>query len=548
MANWLRLLKIERAELRWVCLMAALVMLFTLLPYYFGLFITPEGMKFMGWIHNPDEHNVYLSWMRQAREGQLFFFDRFTTEPQAARFFNLFFLVLGFASRVTHLPLVVIYHLARLLFGFLLLAAIYALAARFTSNLITRRLAFWLTAFGSGLGWLWWLLNFPGGRRPVDFGPGLVMPEAITFLSLLLNPLFCFSVWLLITGLLLLLISFQLRSVKWAIWSGVVFLILGNVHSYDMFTAYGVVLVYLVVLGLTERRFPKAEIGLAALAGLLSLPSVAYQYLVFRTNPVFQEKALTLTLSPPLLDYFLSFGIPLLLAILGVVAIIRYRRKEQLFPVVWCIISFALVYLPVSFQRKLAEGLQVPICLLAALWVGDYLGGRLNRRGIAWAGLAAILLAVPSNGFFLAEAHQALITNNAAKAQFLMPPFYLYQEQLEGIHWLEEDSHPDQAVLCTPLIGSYIPGLSGNRVYVGHWAETLHYGQKLQIMHQFFRSETSHTGRMAELSRKALIKSEGLDYLFYGPYEQELGDFRPDQSPLMESVFRNRLVTIYRFK
>jgi hypothetical protein len=90
---------IPRAELRWAAGFAALVMAATCLPYLYGIAITPPGLRYMGFLGNPDESNVYMGWMRQAMEGHWLFRDPFTTEPQPGRFLNVFFLALGLVAR-----------------------------------------------------------------------------------------------------------------------------------------------------------------------------------------------------------------------------------------------------------------------------------------------------------------------------------------------------------------------------------------------------------------------------------------------------------------
>ncbi|NIQ98918.1 MAG: hypothetical protein GTN78_01760, partial [Gemmatimonadales bacterium] len=92
--------------------------------------------------------------MRQARDGALFFIDPFTSEPQSGRVVNVFFLALGLFSRVTHLSLPVTYHLARVVSGWLLLMAVYCLAAQVLATVSGRRIALVLAGLASGLGWL----------------------------------------------------------------------------------------------------------------------------------------------------------------------------------------------------------------------------------------------------------------------------------------------------------------------------------------------------------------------------------------------------------
>jgi hypothetical protein len=89
----------SRQELRWAALASAVIVALSCLPYLFGL-ERPPGWYYSGFLSNPDEHNVYLSLMRQARDGSFFFRDMFTAEPQAGRVINVFWFGLGLLRAV----------------------------------------------------------------------------------------------------------------------------------------------------------------------------------------------------------------------------------------------------------------------------------------------------------------------------------------------------------------------------------------------------------------------------------------------------------------
>src|SRR5437588_13080720 len=112
----------------WVIGIAIFAMAITLLPYLFGYSLLGLNPRF-GWYswlaYNLDDSCVYLSWMRQAADGSLRAFNLFTTEPQHGMALNPFFLLLGWSARLTGLPLLAIYHISRLFFGFVLLLTVW---------------------------------------------------------------------------------------------------------------------------------------------------------------------------------------------------------------------------------------------------------------------------------------------------------------------------------------------------------------------------------------------------------------------------------------
>jgi hypothetical protein len=530
---------IPRAELRWAAGFAALVMAATCLPYLYGIAITPPGLRYMGFLGNPDESNVYMGWMRQAMEGHWLFRDPFTTEPQPGRFLNVFFLALGLVARALHVEPIWSYHAARLVFGFLLLLTGYVFAARFCRSLLARRLALGLMGLSSGLGWLYALLQPDAQVHPIDFGAHLILPEAITFLSVLVFPLFAASTWLLLITYLLLLRAWDTGSLKALIGACVAALILANIHTYDALGIYSVLVAYLLAKGVSERRMPWREAALAAVVAAVSVWPVVYQYVFFRGDFVFRTKALTLTLTPPGRFVALGYGLPLLLAIPG--GAIGLVNRRLIFPVVWVVATWLLIaYAPFSFQRKMIEGMHLPLCVLAAAFVGDYVLAR-PWRSAAMAAVGLVALTIPSNAFFVRRAGGDLLTNNAEYLWVLMPPHYLTRDEYDAMVWLREHTRPDDAVLCTNLMGSYIPGVAGNTVFVGHWAETIHFGSKLGELADFFTPTTRDQVRI-EMARRNHLR-----YLFYGRWERGAGRFDPNTSSWMTPVYRRGEVTIFRF-
>jgi hypothetical protein len=344
-----------------------------------------------------------------------------------------------------------------------------------------------------------------------------------------------------------LLRAFATGSIPHAFLAGGSLLLLSNVHTYDLFMIFAATAAYIVALGLAEWRFPIAEILLAAIAFLCAAPMLGYQYFVFGADPVFREKALTITASPPALDYAFSFGLPWFVAILGAAVVFAQRRWDRLFLVMWAAAGMAVAYVPFSFQRKVAEGLQLPFLLLSAVFIGEFVG-ELSLRWPRWPAvrrwipIGFVLLCVPSNAYFLASAASSLITNNREQMQTsLMPPFYLSRSEMDALTWLRDSADPDAAILCEPTIGSYVPGITGRRVYVGHWAETLRYPEKLKQLRWFFDAGTD------DLSRRALVSRESISYLYYGAGERSIGAFNPASSNSWSAVYANAEVTIFRF-
>jgi hypothetical protein len=526
------------------------------LPYLFAWGITPPERAFLGLIWNPDEPNVYYSWMRQAADGRLFLQDLFTTEPQAGRFTNVFFLALGWVAAVTRLPVPWVYALARFGCAAFLYYSLWVFVARRGGSPPLRRAAVVLGATASGLGWLVAMLA-PGGLIPagvscVDVGlasgaagrvtEGLMMPEANTLASALLLPLFSFSM-----ALLLWLVDLGARAMegpdlKAALGAGLLGLLLGSIHTYDVIPMHlllGLLALFWAVRGRSVRPL-LAYVIFAA----VSVPTLLYQVWVFGADEVFRQKAVTVTASPSPLSYAVSFGIPLGLALCGLVLVARRREARWLPVAAWLVLGLAVAFLPgLSFQRKMIEGTHLPMVILAAVTLVRWLPmarrrtlAGYRRRAVAWTMVAATACA-PSSAYFLGARCLATVAeNNQSRQQVLMPPYTLSRDDLAAARWLREHARRDDAILCLPFLGSYLPGLTGRKVYIGHWAETLRFAEeKLPAALGALRGDAR--------GRTAL---DDCAYLVVGEYENAWGA-RPAGEPL-EEAFRSGATVVYRIR
>ncbi len=543
--------RVHRREKRWALAVACAFVGASCVPYLLAWAMTPKGMVYMGFIWNPDDPNVYMSWMKQAADGRLFFEDLFSTEPQTGRFLHLLFFALGSLARATGLSMPAVHQVARVACGVFLLYTSYVFAAEFTESRLVRRLTLYLCGCASGLGWVYapldrWL-RLPVTAQCVDVGYAaggewVIMPEAFPAYSYLLFAHFALAIALMAWAVLL--VGRALRAGEWrpAVWGGVAGLFLGNIHTYNMIPLYLALGAAAVGYGALRRRWPWRELGLFALFCAISAPFVLYSVWFFRTDPVFGEKGATHTLSPTPLGYAISFGLPLLFALLALAKLGRRRLWRWLPVVCWLALGFVAVYLPAelalggrtvqlfTFQRKMAEGLYVPICLLGALgmdgarrwlarrWPRGSKRESLRGRVAGWKpifALAATLACLPSTAWFVNHALETVRDNNFSRRAWFMPPYYLTEGEAQALRALDELPR-GETVFCLPYVGSYVPGASGQRVYVGHWAETLNFARKVREAAAFF----SPAERLSPEERGRLLLATGATIVLCGPWEQ----------------------------
>ncbi len=524
------------------------VVLFTLLPYLFGAWLA-LGRKYFWINHNIDDNCVYLAWIKQAQEGHFFFENRFTTDPQPRLSTNLFFWAIGTIARYTHLPVLLLFHLARMALGIVWLWTLWLFYKRLLPE-GARLPALWLACVSAGLGWLFW--RDAGINAPIDTW----QVEAFTFLSLYLNPLFVVGTLLMTACLYDLWRAVQDGQWRYAVRAGVWALLLGNVHSYDVMQVAGAWLVFLLVTAIMERRFDRRRWLMTLTAGLIGLPTVVYQYWLYQVDPIFRHRADVPTSAPPLWHVLAGYAPLLLLAMVAVVILWRENRHREepfLFLLCWAVVGVGLqylprifgaigVHLPMNFERKMVMGAHLPLCALAGwgLWL---LVRHLPARRAMLISALVIALTTPSNVRWLIRDGHNLIRNMANTG---MHRAYMEPEEWEAIQWLAQNTRPEEAVLTFPSFGVFIPPFAGNRVYAGHWGETPQFAERLRETLRFLDA------RRSDAERYELIRRAGVTYLvvftpeMQGLFGVPLRDFVSQPLPGAEVVFQNRLVVILR--
>jgi hypothetical protein len=529
-----------------------------MVPYLVG-YAFSSGRHFMWLGYNLDDSCVYLSWMRQAADGSHRVLNMFTTEAQHGREANPLFLALGIIARVLHLPLLFVLHASRIVFGGWLLAIVWLIIGRSTSNVRSQKLAFLFVCYGSGLGWI------PGvWPSPIDAW----QPEAITFLSLYLSPLFCFSLALQALSVLYFVRAVQTVQVKYAILSGIVVFILGLTHTYDVVTMLAVFGTYAFVCTLFKTVTRLAIVWIyAGIVALISAPSVLYVYHELQTENVFRLRMEVRTASGPFWTLAMGYGLLLAAAVYASIRIATLllensnapRRSEvpdagmsasddsqssrylySLALIAWMGANIAVSYLPLKqfpFQRKMLQGAHIPIAILAGVGTA-YLISRISalKSPFGWrvfAFLATALLSI-SNLLFMQRDIESFEGNLIQTTHMHRP--YLSQGEMEALEWIEHNTPPGVAVQPLPwvaILGTkfaavdvtlacFTPALTGRPVYCGHWGETPDYARKLAEIDRFGLPEP----RMTDELRVELLRKMRVQYLVFSqkqPADSQMG-------------------------
>ena len=504
----------DKRETRLLWCIIALHLLAIALPYLWAYLIVPPDYVWGGLLFNVDDQNVHLAWAKGAVQGQFFSRDYFTMENLSDNtrplFFNALTALIGLLSKITTLPVVTIYHFLRLIFAACALKWFHDLCAQWTNSPRVRLTAVALAAFAGGAGWLQKALpQVLAGRNFVD-RPGVafpMMPEAWGFFSA-----FVFTINIAAMALLCLTLARLLRyresgNRRDLIVSALSAFVLSNIHTYDALPLTALI----IVATLWQRDLKNWKSATIIIIGA-SLP-VLYQIIVFAGSEEFRLKALTPTTAPPILDLALSYGFLLLLAIIGAWQL--RREHSARWPLLWIVITFAIIYVPVSFARKMIEGVHLPLCFFAAVAIVALIE-RARSKELQRFSVAALVafLSISSWQFVAWCVGENWRDNNISRGD-LTPPLLLSQGDMKALHYL--NALPNErkylhAVLVLPKLGNYVPQATGFSTYIGHWAETLHLDEKSAQTIAFF------TGAMTENQSVQWLRDNKIAYVIEGQY------------------------------
>jgi len=512
----------------------------TSLPYLWNFFVRPQGSRY-AWILPPfrDDSYGYMAWSQQAAHGALLFKLKFTALPHSPFLFQPFFLLCGWAIRLTGANPGVVHFVAKEIGVVLFFLLFYRYTDYLRLSAFQSLVASVLVGISSGVGGA--IAMMFGRHEPPNISADLWMPEVSTYWSLLWNPLFPWSLALMLLTIYLLDRGTRDERPRDLWLAGLAAGVLVLIHPYSQ-----PLLLALAVLVIAVRRRQR---GLGYLVRyLLPLaPFVGYIVALTLWQPLVSKHSTSGTMdSPSLWLYVTGFGLPLLIWAAGV-AIDRGRWMKQYWQLAaWFGLSLALAYAPLWFQRKLILGAHIPLCVLAAVSFDLLLAKCGSLRTVKWALAAATVVLVP----LLALTPVYLIVELNREVQVnVFGVYYISPAVDAGLNYLKRHSKPDDVVMASLGMSLMIPAYAGNTVVWGHWAMAVDTEERKAWSRALF----SPPQNWYDEARAKNFWGSGIDYIFASGVIKkgmEKAEFYKWQIILdhAQEVFRNDEVVIYRHR
>ncbi|MBE2181943.1 MAG: hypothetical protein IAE89_00835 [Anaerolineae bacterium] len=501
------------AEWRWLIIVGGFLVVLAFLPLLWLTLTVDPQWQFMGTLHNFWDGGSYFSKMQLGYEGNWLVTFQHTAEPHSGALIQTLYPLLGHISRWTSIPILVLFHVARAFAALFMYTAIYLLGAVVWSRISTRRLFFLMTALGAGFGWILAL-----ALGVIDFPDFTLIPEAFPFYSTLMNVHFPLTIGCLalLAGLLILALRpgvSQTHSLQygWLV-ALCLSLIIGFLYPQAMVPVSAALVLFTGIVLLGERKLPLYLIRYCAAIILPLIPLAVYLGLVISGNPAMQVwNRQNVTAAPNPLYFLLGFGLPLIIALPGILrAVRRFEQDGDRFMLLWLLCIIAFVYLPSNIQRRFSVGIMIPIAYFAVRALQDFWYPRLKRRVKRLFIVAVLGISMISPLLVL-----VLPVLPTARAPEQASGILLEADYTRAFDWLSRRGG-DSVVLAAPFVSAWLPGYTGMRVIYGHPYETLNARTKERQVEAWYAAESGDVCRQ-------LLDENNVRYVLLGPQEMRLG-------------------------
>lgn len=522
--------------------------------------------RFFELVHNfPTDYNLYLSKIRQGKEGAWLATEKYTSEPHNGSLLQIMYVLIGRLADYAHVQTPYVwfaYHVARIFFSGLFLWMIWKLSEWLFSDkgFLWQYLSFLLISLQSTWPKFETVLGVPrlGGWMPWYTQADSLQRTTFMPHVLLAQTLMIFIIWVLSGGFI------TKKHPANAIFLGILGLILGIIFPPGLAFIYAllafVTLGEFVKLSLTntfkKKWFSESLFG-RIVFGIVTAPSLVYFALLMSEYP--WKRLVEFDVLHPtkfsFIEYFMAVGPLLPLGILGILVLVFSGRwgilsKLKYFVywiVAWLVFLFVFDKIPAQSPTRFTQMVpQVPLGIFTGmLFYQIYTVLPKYKKYILFLPILIIIFSLSS----MASSYMWLkdFVDHKLRATIPLVPhnadvMYPMKEIIEGLIWVQVNTPRSAIVMTGMTTGNYMPVYSGNTAFIGH-ANTVHLEEKTAAVNNFYQHHLTTAEEMA------FLKDAQIDYIFYGPEEQEISGWVDDlrtSYPALTQVYMNTMVKIYK--
>jgi len=506
--------------------------------------LSPDRTMIWGEHSYTYDYNVYLSKIRQGQEGRQTVVDKYDNHPQQKGILLvMLYLISGKIGSIFNLTPTLTYHLLRVVTSVFWISTIIFLNIYFLKKISLINLGVILSFLTASFPVFyrfenqWWMTFYMNWWQELDilkrisFVPhdtlNYIFISVFTILLsqmdknkkyfIVLCVLLFLSVFVQPSAAILFLISWCLYHFIKTIWSGV-------------FPIKQTVIIFIVIL-----------------IPLLYIKFVTSFY-PWKSLMDFHTKNMMIF---NIKDYVLALGPIFFTGVAGGLLVIFRKKQELLGLVTWITgVAIAIIlfqFFPYQSLRFVQTSNHIPLAILSTylfyeLWK--------KKKAVIKIIIVITVIVIIING--LAQAYFSLksqdqFINQRAMASIPLVPYppqvmYPLTDFYNGLKWLETNSDHQTVVLSKITAGNYIPAYSGNFVYLGHGVETPYIDDRTRKADEFF------SGNLEEKQVLKFLKTENINYIFYGPQEKENSIKDISVYSFLIPVYQTPLVTIYKVK
>ena len=500
------------------------------------------------------DHNVYLSKIKQGQEGRLSVVDKYDNHPnQKGVFFQMLYLLSGKIGSIFNFTPTLTYHFLRVVTSVFWISTIIFLNIYFLKKISLINLGVILSFLTASFPIFykfqsqWWITFYMNWWQELDILKRIsFIPHdtfnyiSISVLSILLsltsknksNKYFIFICFLLFISVFIQPSSALLFLVSWSLYQTIIILWSGSLEKDKIFK-------------LLKQTF---VIFITVLIPILYIKTVTSTY-PWKSLLDFDQKN---RLSINIKEYILTLGPIFFTGMAGLILVLFKKKHELLSLVTWIVgVSVLLIlfkFFPYQSELRFVQTANhIPLAILSVylfyeLWK--------KKKAVTKIIIVITVIVIIINGLtqaYFSLKSQVQFINQRALAILPLVPYppqvmYPLNDFYNGLKWLEINTDHQTVVLSKITAGNYIPAYSGNFVYLGHGSETPYYDDRTRKADEFF------SGNLGKEQAFIFLKTENINYIFYGPQEKEnslkdIGSYK-----FLTPVYQSQLVIIYHFE